>query len=72
MAVKSRRSAAPNVTIYITKLALYSPQGWPQLFSALAFGNVSEAGIAMALELKRLAILGVSRARGGCLDAQIG
>jgi len=28
--------------------------------------------IAMALELKRLAILVVSRARGGCLDAQIG
>jgi hypothetical protein len=40
--------------------------------SALTFGNVSEAGIAMTLELKRLAILVVSRARGGCLDVQIG
>src|SRR5262249_50329811 len=33
--------AFTNVTIlrYITNLALYSPQGWPRLFSALAFGN---------------------------------
>src|SRR5215467_9428065 len=60
-----------NLALY-NKLIVISSRRLATAISALAFGNVSEAGIAMALELKRLAILVVSRARGGCLDAQIG